>query len=143
MPNLVSLQFTTPPKLWDYSSDRTPREVVSDIVLDLIGCYRKGEAEDPGRYVRAVATVMERYPEVVLRTVVDPFIGLPSKSDWLPTIAEVKRACESVAAEIAEVKVLQIPPPERPASPEQRERAVAAWERAKADILASNVLARD
>jgi hypothetical protein len=60
----------------------------------LLGCYRKGEAADPEIYVPAVIAVLNDYPDAVIRAVCDPRKGMPSRLKWLPTIAEVKAACE-------------------------------------------------
>lgn len=62
----------------------------------LFGCYRKGEANDPETYAAAVAAVLSEYPENIIRAVTDPRCGIPSRSDWLPTVAEVKKACEAL-----------------------------------------------
>ena len=60
----------------------------------LVGSFRRGQAEDPAQYVTAVATVLAAYPEWVVRTVTHPLDGLPSKSDWLPHVSEVKGECD-------------------------------------------------
>jgi hypothetical protein len=72
--------------------------VAADRAAILLGCYRTGEAADPDVYVTGVAATLARYSEDVVWTVTDPRTGLPSRSNWLPTIAEVRAACE---AEIA------------------------------------------
>lgn len=61
----------------------------------LFGCYRKGDAHDPETYVAAVAAVLSEYPDDTIWTVTDPRAGLPSKVGWLPTVKEVKDACEA------------------------------------------------
>lgn len=68
---------------------------MAELTKVLIGCYRTGEANDPEIYADAVIAVLSDYPMEVVRRVVDPRRGLPSKTKWLPTIAEVKEACES------------------------------------------------
>lgn len=60
----------------------------------LLGCYRKGDANDPEIYVQAVVSVLAEYPSEVIKAVCDPRYGLPAKSKWLPTVSEVKEACE-------------------------------------------------
>lgn len=60
----------------------------------LFGCYRKGEANDPKTYVTAVAAVLSDYPAETIRFVTDPRTGMPARSEWMPTVGEVKRACE-------------------------------------------------
>ena len=61
----------------------------------LLGCYRKGDAEDPETFVAAVASVLASYPQEVAYRVTDPRSGLPGRSKWLPTPAEVREACEA------------------------------------------------
>src|ERR1044072_8982619 len=66
----------------------------------LLGCYRTGDANDPDIYVRSVAAVLSEYPLEVMKAVCDPRFGLPAKSKWLPTIFEIKDACEAAMAPI-------------------------------------------
>lgn len=60
----------------------------------LLGCYRAGDSSDPDTYIRAVTAVFGEYPIEVVKGVCDPRMGLPAKSKWLPTIFEIKEACE-------------------------------------------------
>jgi hypothetical protein len=64
----------------------------------LLGCYRTGDANDPEIYVSAVISVLVRYPVEIIREVTEPSTGLPGKSSWLPTVAEVRNECEVLAA---------------------------------------------
>ena len=68
--------------------------VAADRTRLLLGSYRKGDAEDPDVYTSAVAAVLAQYPESVVRRVTDPRGGLPGTSQWLPTVHEVRAACE-------------------------------------------------
>ena len=61
----------------------------------LFGCYRTGEANDPGTFVAAITAILARYPEEVITAVTHP-ANLPSKKDWLPTVREVVEACDEV-----------------------------------------------
>lgn len=61
----------------------------------LFGCYRRGEANDPKTYVAAVSAVLAEYPEDTIRHVTDPRGGIPSKVGWLPSVKEVRDACEA------------------------------------------------
>lgn len=61
----------------------------------MLGCYRKGEAEDAEIYVRALAAVLTGYPEAVVNRVADPRTGIAGRSQFLPTIAEARHACEA------------------------------------------------
>ncbi len=62
----------------------------------LFGCYRKGDANDPDTYVAAITAVLSRFPEDVIKHVTHPAKGLPIRTDFLPTVAEVHRACEAI-----------------------------------------------
>lgn len=60
----------------------------------ILGCYRVSDAHDPEIYISAVVAVLAMYPVEVIRNVTIPETGIPSKIKWLPTIAEIKEACE-------------------------------------------------
>lgn len=60
----------------------------------LLGCSRTGEANDPEVYVSAVIKVLSAYPLDVVQRVVDPLTGLPGQLNWLPTVREIREACE-------------------------------------------------
>jgi hypothetical protein len=62
----------------------------------LLGCYRKGDANDPDTYVAAITATLARYPEDVIRDVTHPATGLPTQKDFLPTVREVYLACEAI-----------------------------------------------
>lgn len=62
----------------------------------LLGCYRKVDCADPEVFATAAVAVLSRYPEHVARAVTDPQTGLPGTSKWVPTIAELREACETV-----------------------------------------------
>lgn len=61
----------------------------------LLGCYRKGDANDPDIYVAAITATLGRYPQDVIRSVTHPASGLPTKCGFLPTVKEVFDACEA------------------------------------------------
>lgn len=73
-------------KLASYAADRARL---------LLGCYRKGEANDPETYVAAITATLSRYPEEVITAVTHPASGLPVTLSWLPTVKDVKDACET------------------------------------------------
>jgi hypothetical protein len=62
----------------------------------LLGCYRKGDANDPDTYVAAITATLARYPEDVIMSVTHPATGLPTQKDFLPTVREVYLACDSI-----------------------------------------------
>jgi hypothetical protein len=61
----------------------------------LFGCFRTGEANDPGTFVAAITAILARYPEEVITAVTHP-TNLPTKKNWLPTVKEVVEACDEV-----------------------------------------------
>jgi hypothetical protein len=68
----------------------------------MVGSFRRGEAGDPGIYTAAVAKVLAGYENDVMDYVTDPAVGLASKSDFLPTIKQIKDACEDRLAVLTE-----------------------------------------
>jgi hypothetical protein len=108
----------------------------------LIGCYRKGEAADAQVYATAVCAVLSRYPEEVVLRVTDPVVGLPGRVNWLPTIAEVRHACEELVLPLREAALREKRQHEAQrligstsnATPEERARATERWERESADM---------
>jgi hypothetical protein len=94
----------------------------------MFGCYRKGDANDPETYVAALAAVLASYPEDVIKNVTHPVTGLPSRVDFLPTVAEVFRACEAGM---------------EPRRREAARRALAARRRADSDAVRPNTPEQD
>jgi len=85
----------------------------------LFACYRKDEAHDPQTYSAAIAAVLgDGYSRSIVEYVTDPRTGLPSRQKFLPTVAEVREACDARAAHIArmdrysELKTIPRPPPQ-------------------------------
>jgi subtilisin family serine protease len=71
-----------------------PAQYATKRTAMLFGCYRKGDANDPEIYTAAIAATLAEYEQEVVDYVTDPRTGLPSKLKWLPTVAEVREACE-------------------------------------------------
>ena len=59
----------------------------------LLGCYRKGDANDPDTYVAAIAAILSEYSVEVVQHVTDPRTGIARKSTFMPSIPEVDKAC--------------------------------------------------
>lgn len=86
-----------PPQSTDTSTALNKRRAqVARYAKLLLGCFRTGDATDPEVYAGAVIIVLADYPDDVIERVVDPRHGLPSRMNWLPTIAEIKSACEDL-----------------------------------------------
>lgn len=76
-------------------SESARDQLASERTAIMFGCYRRGEANDPDVYTASVAAVLAEYPAEVIHYVTDPRTGLPSKCDFLPTVKEVRDACEN------------------------------------------------
>lgn len=74
----------------------------NELAKVLIGCYRKDDATDFEVYSAALVAMLSEYPEAVVRYITDPRTGLPSTQKWLPTIFEVRHACEEQLERIAD-----------------------------------------
>jgi len=73
--------------------------IATRLATSLFGCYRASEANDPETFIAAVAATLATYPEPIARQVCDRS-GLPSQSKWLPSIAELREACDRAMAPI-------------------------------------------
>jgi len=68
----------------------------------LLCCFRRGEANDPVIYVRAIAMVFEGFPNDIVESVTHPLTGLPGRIDYPPTPKQVKEACDALMKPILE-----------------------------------------
>ncbi len=68
--------------------------MVSEAAETLFGCYTRAEANNPVVYTAAVQAILSEYEPKVIAFVTDPRTGLPSRLKWLPSIAEVRVACD-------------------------------------------------
>jgi hypothetical protein len=66
----------------------------------MLDCFRTGEANNPEVFVTAIAATLARYPDQVIYDVTDPRTGIPSKISWMPTIKDVREACDRAYAPI-------------------------------------------
>lgn len=72
---------------------------VKQLAKTMLGCFRTGDANDPEVYVTAVIAVLCRYELSIVEAVTSPTDGLPARLNWLPTVAEIRKACEEVHAQ--------------------------------------------
>jgi hypothetical protein len=79
-------------------SAKTDVETAVQRAQILLGCYRKDDAADPETYAGAVAAVLAEYSPDIVQRVTDPRSGLPSRLQWLPSVKEVRDACEELDA---------------------------------------------
>jgi hypothetical protein len=98
--------------------------------LILVGCFKNGNV-DGEVFMRALVAVFERYSQQIVDAVTNPVDGLPASLQWIPTIAEVKAACDAraeryrKAVEIENRRAAQIAERNAPVSESARERALA------------------
>jgi hypothetical protein len=64
----------------------------------MFACYRRDEAANPEIYCAAIASVLGEYVQTVVDVVTDPRTGIPSKIGFLPSVKEVRDACEAEGA---------------------------------------------
>ncbi len=98
-----SQMFEKSPEV-QFSQNSTPTEselqhldFATERARIMLGCYRKGEANDPATYSTAVSAVLAQYSQNVIYEVTNPLTGLPSKTDFMPTLKELKFTCEQEA----------------------------------------------
>lgn len=70
---------------------------------EMLGYYRKGEANDPARYGLAIAKTLSGYSKEVINEITSPTTGLPSRTDFMPTLKEVRAACELEASRLNKI----------------------------------------
>jgi len=94
----------------------------------LFGCYRRGDANDPERYVAAIAAVLSDYDFELMKEVTDPRTGICTTEKFMtfmPNAGELKVYCEAQAARRERLKRLgerrvpvaperRLEPPEQP-----------------------------
>lgn len=60
----------------------------------MLSFFRKADVDDPEAYLAAVAATLSRYQIEVIDYVTGVENGLAARQVWLPSVAEVKQACE-------------------------------------------------
>ena len=89
-------QWLRPGSAFSIASERpkTEPETATRLALQIFCCYRRDEAVNPDIFVAAASAVLASYPMHIGVSVASPVTGLPSRLKWLPSIAEIKEACE-------------------------------------------------
>lgn len=67
----------------------------------LFACYRRGDANDPARYVAAITAILAMYDPEIMREVTDPRTGIQTSEKFaafMPNAGELKIYCDGVAA---------------------------------------------
>lgn len=60
--------------------------------------FRNDGANDAKTFMVSAVAVLQHYPKDVIAEVTHPYSGLASKQQWLPTIFEIRTACEAEMA---------------------------------------------
>jgi len=77
----------------------------------LMGQFKRNDADDPEIFTRALIAVMQQYPVVVLEEVCSPINGLATKGTFLPSLFEIREACnETMRVMIARWHLSRLPP---------------------------------
>lgn len=101
---MANEQFTTQPETFRRESEPSTNQRLSYATQRaevLFGCYRRGDANDPDRYVTAIAAVLTLYDFELMREVTDPRTGIQTTEafmTFMPQSGELKRYCDDVAA---------------------------------------------
>jgi hypothetical protein len=103
MENLPKADFST--RATASLNDSSTAAELAKLVRMLFACYRMTETSDPETYTAAAIMVLSDYPIQIVRAVCDPRNGLPSRCKWLPSIAEIKEACEEKQGPIVRERV--------------------------------------
>jgi hypothetical protein len=125
-----------------YKIELCPPSYAAERLRVMLGSFPQSERAkvDPTVFVPALAAMLASFPQDIVQAVTDPVRGIASEQNWVPTLAELRHACEvrlrprqekaKREAELRRTQAMLAPPP--PATAEQRERAVAKWEAEKA-----------
>lgn len=103
----------------------------------LMGSFAQKDVGNPKIFAAGLVQIMSLYPAYVLADVISPSIGLPSKSKFMPALAEVKAACEEAAISHAMAqRAMEPPKPDRAAetTPEHQERMKQRFASLMADL---------
>ena len=127
-------------------SSQTPPDVAVERAKLLMGCYRRDDTADPDTYAAAVSAILAGYSPDVVQRVTDPRTGLASRLQWLPSVKEVRDACEELARRAASAARIERQREEtlaerrrfeeakqRPTMTELRQRYGARWGLSQAD----------
>ena len=86
----------------------------------MFACYRRDDATNPEVYCAAVASVLSEYKPVVVDYVTDPRTGIPSDQKFLPSVAEVREACNRRTEQMARLAQPPRYKTNRPYAPEPK-----------------------
>lgn len=73
-----------------------------------MGCYRKGDYDNPDMFSSGLRTLFVGYPEEVARKVSNPATGVAGTIGYPPSMAEIRSACEKLMRPIAEAEARRL-----------------------------------
>lgn len=94
-------QRETSSRSYGHSTSQVQAEYAATRAQLLFGCYRRGDANDPDTYVRAIAAVLSLYDTDLIREVTDPRSGIQTTEKhmtFMPQPGELRLYCEGIAA---------------------------------------------
>lgn len=88
--------------------------MAADKCARLLGQFRRNDADDPETFVVALTAIMTQYPVPVLDAICSPTEGLATKGSFVPSLFEIREACnETMRLMIAKWKWNSLPPERR------------------------------
>lgn len=115
IPPLQSFAITT-------SYTEETRRLCALAAQRLLASFQHAAAHDPESFLAGVIAVLTRYPLDVVAEVTNPATGLPSKMKFLPSISEVREACEAANGVKRDKEIRERNLREQLAEREERER---------------------
>lgn len=73
---------------------------ILDRIEFILSAYRKNDLANAEGFIAQLAAVLELFPQEVVDYVTDPRTGVQSHIKWLPSIAEVRSACDERMAQL-------------------------------------------
>lgn len=67
------------------------------MALLILGAYRDADLANPDVFISTASAVISGFSEEIATEAFNPRTGLQTRSKWLPTISEIREACERVA----------------------------------------------
>lgn len=96
MVEMENKRSKTPSILPETESAKCPLEVALNYSEELFSAYPQRDFAQPAVFVSGVVATLMRYPESVVKRVCSVSTGLPQTTRFLPSICEVREACEAI-----------------------------------------------
>ena len=111
-------------------SSRCSPEVAARRASILFAQFRRDDAINPEAFVASTVSILCEYPEQVAYAVTAPG-GLPSQLKFVPSISEIRAACEAavepIRARMRRDELRKPPPSREPPSATERTRVVSGF----------------